>query len=132
MTALEARGLDTPVPDSFAVWKVHPDEWDPGKPAGGGRLWPVPPTPPMVAVDQFCRCWVAADQSDRVFLVDAECSAHARSSPRLAAPAGLGRRPPRVFASHGSGSREDGTGGAASRARQPLHDLGADDRRGAG
>ena len=57
MRELEALGYDCPPPEGWAVWRVHPSEYDPAADAHGGKLFECGPSPAMVTVDASCDCW---------------------------------------------------------------------------
>ena len=60
--------------ETFAVWSVLPDEYDPkaADGAAGGVLHECEPSPPMIAVDQRCNLWVAQDRAPRLMHIDVD------------------------------------------------------------
>ena len=60
--AAEAAPKPTPRPgpmdEAFAVWRIHPSKYDPKAKNYGGQLFECAPSPPMIAIDANCMCWV--------------------------------------------------------------------------
>ena len=55
------------LPEGFAIWRLTPDKYDPkDKKAYGGKLFETEPSPPMVAIDTNCDCWVVQDKAPKV------------------------------------------------------------------
>ena len=69
---LEKLGYDAPPPDSFAVWRLNPSEYDPEKAEGGGRLYETKPSPPMCCVDESGNCWSAQDQDPNLVMINSQ------------------------------------------------------------
>lgn len=59
MKHLEELGYDSPPPDTFAIWKVNPNSYDPSNRDGsrGGVLFECLPSPPMMVLDQKDNLW---------------------------------------------------------------------------
>ncbi len=78
MEALEGMGYGhqskLALQESFAVWSVHPDKYDPKSTtdhARGGALFECLPSPPMIDIDKSCNVWSAQDRSEKIMKVDA-------------------------------------------------------------
>ena len=92
MAALRQRGQDTPLPDGWAIWRVHPSKYDPGAAdyAKGGTLYPCEPSPPMTAFDSRGNCYVPQDGVDTLLFINRETGKCEQL--KIPFPAALGRR----------------------------------------
>ena len=136
MALLEKQGHDTPPPERWAVWRVHPEKYDPHAADGakGGALFECLQSPPMLACDHAGHCYVPQDAADTLMRIDA---AEGRCE-QLAAPFPLASPP--VARTTGPSIRTDPMGGVwycllgcnaclvrldPSTGQQTLHQLGS-------
>mmetsp|Transcript_24205 Transcript_24205/g.53718 ORF Transcript_24205/g.53718 Transcript_24205/m.53718 type:complete len:1622 (-) Transcript_24205:204-5069(-) len=69
----ESEEFHAPHPDAYAIWRVHPQKYDPDAgEARGGKLFECQASPPMVAIDSSGNCWVAQDKSPNIAIIDAQ------------------------------------------------------------
>jgi len=60
-----------PVPDGWAVWRVHPDAYNASAaPAKGGIMWEAYESPTMTAIDGVGNAWTTQDRTDYILHVD--------------------------------------------------------------
>lgn len=69
---------DVEIPNSFAVWHLNRDKYDPTAKYGakGGTIFPCDPSPPMMAIDDQGVAWVAQDAYHQIIV----CNPHTGQS----------------------------------------------------
>lgn len=74
---LQDDDLDIEIPDSFAIWQLDREKYDPNSKCGakGGKLFACDPSPPMLALDQAGHAWVAQDTHHQMMWIDRETGA---------------------------------------------------------
>ena len=77
MALLARRGMDTPIPEGWAVWRVAPSRYDPKAADGakGGVIYPCLKSPPMLDFDGHGNAYVPQDGVDTLLHIDAESGA---------------------------------------------------------
>ena len=77
--AAEGGGKAAPLevlPEGYAVWRLDPKKYAPKETgAFGGALYECEPSPPMMAIDKDCNCWVVQDRAPSVMRIDAKTGA---------------------------------------------------------
>ena len=77
--AAEGGGKTAPLevlPEGYAVWRLDPKKYAPKETgAFGGSLYECEPSPPMMAIDKDCNCWVVQDRAPSVMRIDAKTGA---------------------------------------------------------
>ena len=59
------------LPEGYAIWRINPKHYNPlQKPECGGRIYPCEPSPPMMAIDANCDCWVVQDKTPAILRID--------------------------------------------------------------
>uniref|UniRef100_A0A7S2MTY3 Uncharacterized protein n=1 Tax=Haptolina brevifila TaxID=156173 RepID=A0A7S2MTY3_9EUKA len=72
MAELKAKGMDTPLPDGWAVWQLTPSKYDPTAPDGarGGKMYPCLKSPPMLDFDDEGNVYCPQDSCDTVLYIN--------------------------------------------------------------
>lgn len=64
--------FDIKIPNSYAVWQLKPEEYNPDSECGGkgGKLYHCRNSPPMLALDSNGNAWIPQDQSDTIMYIN--------------------------------------------------------------